>query len=314
MHLDTRIEPPCPRAFSPDSSWSSSCSRRRPPSPPSPKPPAPGARPPGMPRSKSKAPSNPATNRATGGPKPRSTTSPGAATRALSGRSPPTPAPTPSKSPSPDEEGNPAKFLRASTRYYVRLAVFNGTKITYSSPPNPFATTLPVTAPTVLSHQQRHRSHLHDRESLRQRRTRRQSRPCLQRQLQLRIHHPEQVLPDRLQRSLEGPAAPPHPVSAAGANPVSAEPDRPEPGATYHLRLTAANPGGSNSLAAQHTDHDRDRGAQRDDLGADPGGRHRGPLLRHDQSRSSARAAPLSMTSTGTSNVRRNASTPKAKS
>ena len=50
-----------------------------------------------------------------------------------------------------DEQGDPEKFLKGSTRYYVRLVVSNGVTNTFSFAPNQFVTTLAVDPPKVLS-------------------------------------------------------------------------------------------------------------------------------------------------------------------
>ena len=120
---DTQIEPPCPRAFSPAPRARSSRSPRRPrlaAAPQTAEHPVAHRR--ATPRSRSKAPSNPATKEhRMVGRNLASTTQTGAAIRAPSGHSRRTPGPTPSKSTVTDEEGDPAKFLLGATRYYVRL-------------------------------------------------------------------------------------------------------------------------------------------------------------------------------------------------
>ncbi len=151
-----------------------------------------------------------------------------------------------------DEQGNPAKFLRSATRYYVRLAVSNGTKITYSTAPNPFVTTLPVTPPTVLT--------VNDASEVGY--TVAKVSGSVERAANLDPAFNancgfEYVIQGRfvLTGFKEATRVPcnVNPVTAPGANPVTAELAGLQPGATYHYRLTAFNPGGSNSLVATHT-------------------------------------------------------------
>jgi hypothetical protein len=151
-----------------------------------------------------------------------------------------------------DEEGNPAKFLRAATRYYVRLAVFNGTKVTYSSPPNPFVTTLPVTAPTVLATNSATEVTYTTAKVSGSVERAANPDPAFNANCSFEYIIQSKFFLTGFKEASKTPCTP-NPVSAPGANPVSAELTGLQPGATYHLRLTAANPGGSNSLAAPST-------------------------------------------------------------
>ena len=151
-----------------------------------------------------------------------------------------------------DEEGKPAKFLLGATRYYVRLVVSNGTLLTYSSPPNPFVTTLPVTPPKVLAtdnaagvtYTTAKVSGSVERPA--------NTDPAFNANCAFEYVIQSQFVLTGFKEAAKTPCNV-NPVTAPGANPVSAELTGLKPGGTYHLRLTASNPGGSSSLAAAAT-------------------------------------------------------------
>ena len=151
-----------------------------------------------------------------------------------------------------DEEGKPAKFLLGATRYYVRLVVSNGTLLTYSTQPNPFVTTLPVTPPKVLAtdnaggvtYTTAKVSGSVERPA--------NTDPAFNSTCAFEYIIHSQFVLTGFKEAAKTPCNV-NPVTAPGANPVSAELTGLKPGATYHLRLTASNPGGSSSLAAAAT-------------------------------------------------------------
>ena len=151
-----------------------------------------------------------------------------------------------------DEQGDPEKFLKGSTRYYVRLVVSDGANNTVSFGPNQFATTLAVDAPKVLS--------VDDATAVTYTTAKisgtveRAANPAPA--FDARCHL-EYVLDSQFAltgfKTATRVACAPNPVTASGSSPIGADLAGLKPGATYHYRVVAANAGGSDTEVAPNT-------------------------------------------------------------
>ena len=185
-----------------------------------------------------------------------------------------------------NEQGDPEKFLKGSTRYYVRLVLSNGVTNSFSFQPNSFVTTLAVDPPKVLSVNDASAVSYTTAKLSGSRRTTRKPRPGLRRPLPFRLRQPQPVRPDRLQKRHRDPCTP-NPLTAPGSNPVSAESHRaqtrrqlPLPGRRRECRWVR-HPGRRENLH-----HDGDLAADGHDRHSHPGSRDGRAFLRQDQSRS----------------------------
>jgi hypothetical protein len=151
-----------------------------------------------------------------------------------------------------DERGDPEKFLKGSTRYYVRLVVSDGVTNTFSFGPNQFVTTLAVDPPIVLS--------VNDATAITFTTAKisgsveRSANPAPAFNARCRA---EYVLDSQfvLTGFKTGTPVPciPNPVTASGSNPLSADLTGLKPGANYHYRIVALNGGGSDTVVAPNT-------------------------------------------------------------
>lgn len=151
-----------------------------------------------------------------------------------------------------DEKGDPTKFLLGDTRYYVRVVLSNGVKETFSATPNPTLITLPVDPPKVLSVNSASEvsytvaklSGSVERPS--------NTDPAFNAHCRFDYVSHSQFIVSGFKKALSKPCAT-TPLTAPGANPVSANLTGLKPGAVYHFRLNAVNAGGSSTVVAANT-------------------------------------------------------------
>ena len=206
-----------------------------------------------------------------------------------------------------NEQGDPEKFLKGSTRYYVRLVVSDGVTNTFSFAPNQFATTLAVDPPKVLS--------VNDATAVTYTTAKisgsveRPANPAPAFNARCRI---EYVLDSQFVLTGFKTATPvacvPNPVTASGSSPVSADLTGLRPGATYHYRAVAVNAGGSDTLEAPNTFTTTAISPPAVTISAPTLGVGTSVHFSEQSIPNSARPHRASMKSTGASNAHRNAS------
>ncbi len=151
-----------------------------------------------------------------------------------------------------DEKGDPTKFLQGEQRYYVRLVVSNGAALTFSSSPNPFTNTLPVDAPAVLTvNNAAEVTYTTAKVSGTVERPANPA-PAFNANCGFEYVIHAQFIATGFKTASRVPCTT-SPVTTPGSNPANAELTGLKPGGTYHLRLTAANAGGTRSLVAAST-------------------------------------------------------------
>ncbi len=151
-----------------------------------------------------------------------------------------------------DEQGDPEKFLKGSTRYYVRLVVSNGVTNSFSFQPNLFATTLAVDPPKVLS--------VNDATAVTYTTAKisgsverpANAAPAFDVRCRFEYVNHTQFVLTGFKTATAIPCVP-KTVTTPGSNPVTADLTELKPGATYHYRVVAVNAGGSDILAGPKT-------------------------------------------------------------